>query len=141
MRDVIAGVILIGLGLLRLGALIKFIPYPVITGFTAGIAVIIFSSQVKDLLGLKVAKVPPAFMDKWVAYADNFRTADLTTIAIAAGSLAVLIIWPRFVRIVPAPFVAMVLARVRCNSFTCRWTRSQRGSSACLRRCRGLTGR
>ena len=114
---VMAGAILIILGLAGMGGLIKFIPYPVITGFTAGIAVIIFSSQIKDFLGLSMEKVPVGFMDKWVAYADNIRTADIATVAIALGSLAVLIVWPRFVRIVPAPFVAMVLATLVVQLF------------------------
>jgi SulP family sulfate permease len=114
---IIAGAILIVLGLARMGALIKFIPYPVITGFTAGIAVIIFSSQVKDFLGLKMGKVPAGFMDKWVAYGDNIRTADFATIGIALITLAVLILWPRVSRLVPAPFVAMILATLIVQIF------------------------
>src|SRR6185503_1048747 len=64
---VLAGAILIVMGLARMGALIKFIPYPVITGFTSGIAVIIFSSQVKDFLGLRMGSVPAEFLEKWEA--------------------------------------------------------------------------
>src|SRR4051812_15489793 len=79
---IIAGVILIGLGLARMGALIKFIPYPVITGFTAGIAVIIFSSQVKDFLGLRMGAVPADFMEKWVAYAGSLRTLNGSTVLV-----------------------------------------------------------
>ncbi len=107
---VLAGILLILLGLARLGALIKFIPYPVITGFTSGIAVIIFSSQVKDFLGLKMGTVPADFADKWVAFAEKFGTIDLTTTLVAAGSLLILVFWPRVSRLVPAPFVAMVVA-------------------------------
>ena len=106
----LAGIILIILGLTRMGALIKFIPYPVVTGFTAGIAVIIFSSQVKDFLGLRMGAVPPDFVEKWNAYSQAFGTLQWPTVAIAAGSLAVLMLWPRAWRLVPAPFVAMVLA-------------------------------
>jgi SulP family sulfate permease len=106
----IAGVILVILGLARLGGLIKFIPYPVITGFTSGIAVIIFSSQVKDFLGLKMGAVPPEFGDKWIAYAEHFRSIDWATTFVALGALAVLILWPKISTLVPAPFVAMVLA-------------------------------
>jgi sulfate permease, SulP family len=114
---IIAGAILIILGLARMGALIKFIPYPVVTGFTAGIAVIIFSGQIKDLLGMKMGKVPAGFMDKWVAYAENIRAVDLITIAIAVGTIAILIVWPRYVRMVPAPFVAMILATLAVQLF------------------------
>ena len=82
----LAGVILIILGLTRMGALIKFIPYPVVTGFTAGIAVIIFSSQVKDFLGLRMGAVPPDFIEKWNAYRESIGTLQWPTVAIAAGS-------------------------------------------------------
>lgn len=109
---VIAGVILVILGLARMGALIKYIPYPVITGFTSGIAVIIFSSQLKDFLGLKMGAVPAEFMAKWNAYAGSFHTIDLSTTLVAVGTLAVLFLWPRISRQIPAPFAAMILATV-----------------------------
>jgi SulP family sulfate permease len=105
-----AGAILIILGLARMGALLKFIPYPVITGFTSGIAVIIFSSQVKDFLGLEMGAVPADFMDKWVAYGEKMSTLNVPTTLVACGSLLVLVIWSRISRMVPAPFVAMLLA-------------------------------
>ena len=113
----LGGLVLVILGLARLGALIKFIPYPVITGFTSGIAVIIFSSQVKDFLGLKMGAVPPDFADKWVAFAEHFRSFDLQTTLVALLALAVLIVWPRFSTMVPGPFVAMVLATVVVRFF------------------------
>jgi sulfate permease, SulP family len=105
-----AGVILVILGLARMGALIKFIPYPVITGFTSGIAVIIFSSQLKDFLGLKMGAVPADFMEKWTAYAEHIRTINVSTALIGIGTLLVLIFWPRISHVIPAPFVAMLLA-------------------------------
>lgn len=114
---VLAGFLLIILGLARLGALIKFIPYPVITGFTSGIAVIIFSGQIKDLLGLRMGKVPAEFMDKWVAYADNIRSANVVTIGVAALSLAILFVWPRISRMIPGPFVAMIVATLVVRLF------------------------
>jgi len=107
---IIAGVILILLGLARMGALIKFIPYPVITGFTSGIAVIIFSSQVKDFLGLQMGAVPADFTEKWLAFADKFGTISIPTTLVACGTLVLLVVWPRISRIVPAPFVAMIVA-------------------------------
>ena len=114
---ILAGAILIALGLARMGTLIKFIPYPVVTGFTAGIAVIIFSSQVKDFLGLKMGSVPADFTEKWVAYASKFATIDPATTAVAIGTLLILIVWPRFVRMVPAPFVAMLAATIAVQVF------------------------
>ena len=107
---VLAGFILIILGLARMGALIKFIPYPVVTGFTSGIAVIIFSNEIKDFFGLKMGNVPAELMDKWVAYWDNRRTVNGTAMLIALFTLAILIVWPKISRMIPGPFVAMVAA-------------------------------
>ena len=106
----IAGLILIVLGLARFGAAIKFIPYPVVTGFTAGIAIIIFSSQIRDLLGLSMAAVPPGFVERWHAYGAALPTASPAAIGVAAGSLAILLIWPRVSRTIPAPIVAILVA-------------------------------
>jgi sulfate permease, SulP family len=107
---VIAGVILIALGLGRFGGAIKFIPYPVVTGFTSGIAIIIFSSQVKDLLGLRMGPIPGPFLAKWAAYGRHLPNPSWPTVGVAAASLAVLVVWPRFSRRVPAPVVAIVLS-------------------------------
>lgn len=103
-----AGVILIGFGAARLGAAIKFIPAPVVTGFTSGIAVIIFSSQVKDLLGLRMGPVPAGFVEKWIAFARSLGTLTPAAAGISALGLAILLFWPRVSRGVPAPFVALV---------------------------------
>src|SRR5438045_3358432 len=107
---VMAGIFLILMGVARMGALIKFIPYPVITGFTSGIAVIIFSGQMKDFFGLKMGAVPAELMDKWVAYFDARSSMNVDALLVAAFSLIILLVWPRLTRMVPAPFVAMVLA-------------------------------
>jgi SulP family sulfate permease len=112
-----AGIILVILGLARMGALIKFIPYPVITGFTSGIAVIIFSGQIKDLFGLQMGTVPADLMDKWVAYWEQRGSVNVTAVLMALFSLVVLLIWPRISRLVPAPFVAMVLATALVQIF------------------------
>ena len=105
-----AGAVLVGLGLAKLGGVIKFIPFPVTTGFTAGIAIVIFSTQIKDLLGLQIAEVPPEFFGRWATYLGHLGTASLPTMAIAGGSLAILIFWPRLERRIPAPFVALIAA-------------------------------
>jgi len=116
----LAGALLIGLGLARLGGALKFIPRPVIVGFTSGIAVLIFSTQVRDLLGLRLASVPAEFGAKWVAYAGAVRTATPAAIALSAGALAILVFWPRVSRRVPAPFVALVAATVACTALDLR---------------------
>ena len=106
----LAGLILVVLGLARFGAAIKFIPYPVVTGFTSGIAVIIFSSQIRDLLGLRMGGVPAPFLEKWSAFAASLPTASPAAIGVAAGSLVILLAWPRVSRVVPAPIVAILVA-------------------------------
>jgi len=105
-----AGVLLIGMGLARFGGAIKFIPYPVVTGFTSGIAIIIFSSEVKDLLGLKMGPVPAHFLDKWAALARAFGSISPAAVGLSAGSLAILMLWPKIFRRIPAPLVAILLA-------------------------------
>jgi len=114
---IMAGVILIVMGLFRMGNLIKWIPYPVTTGFTSGIAVIIFSSQVKDLLGLRMGAVPPEFVDKWEAYFHALPTADWHTFGLSAATLAVLIYLPRLTKKIPSPFAALVFATGAAAAF------------------------
>lgn len=107
-----AGVLLIIMGFAKLGAVIKFIPQPVITGFTSGIAVIIFSSQVKDLFGLRMGAVPADFLPKWSAFAANASSLTPAAALVAALSLAILILWPRINHRIPGPFVALIVATV-----------------------------
>ena len=112
-----AGVILVIMGFARLGGAIKFIPHPVVTGFTSGIAVIIFSGEVKDFLGLRMGDVPADFLHKWEAFASHAGTVDPTTLAVAAFSLAVILLWPRINRRVPGAFVALIAATVLVHVF------------------------
>jgi sulfate permease, SulP family len=102
------GLILVGFGLARLGGAIKFIPYPVVTGFTSGIALIIFSSQVKDLLGLDMDPLPAEFLDKWAEYARHIDSVNLSAVIVAGVTLVILLLWPRLNRRIPGPFVALV---------------------------------
>ncbi len=104
-----AGVILIAMGAFGLGTMIKFIPQPLITGFTSGIAVIIFSGQVKDLLGLRMGAVPANFIEKIVAYSENFSAVNWWAIAVSATTLAIILLWPRVNRKIPGPFVALLI--------------------------------
>jgi SulP family sulfate permease len=103
-----AGTILVLMGLSGLGAAVKFVPYPVVTGFTSGIAVIIFSSQVKDLFGLSMGAVPADFIAKLGAFASAAGTVSLPTLGLSVFTLALLWLWPRVSRRVPAPIVALV---------------------------------
>ncbi len=114
---IMAGIMLVILGAAKLGGAIKFIPYPVTTGFTSGIAVIIFSSEVKDLLGLRMATVPADFLEKWRAFAANIGSTNGWAIGVSLVSLAILILWPRVSRRVPAPFVALIVATAAVKLF------------------------
>jgi len=107
---ILAGVMLFGMGAARLGAMIKYIPYPVTMGFTSGIAVLIFSTQLKDFFGLKVDKVPSDFLEKMKVLVEHAGTVHGLTLALAAGSLAVIRFWPKnWQRRVPGSIVALVL--------------------------------
>ena len=117
LATIMAGLILVAMGLGRLGGVIKFIPFPIVTGFTAGIALIIFSSQVRDLLGLTLTTVPAEFFARWAAYAGALPTADPAAMAVAAGTLLLLVLWPRVLPRVPAPFVALLAATVAVAAF------------------------
>jgi SulP family sulfate permease len=106
----IASVLLVVMGLCRLGTWIKFIPYPLVIGFTAGIAVIIFSSQLKDFLGLNIAQLPADFISKWKAVLLALPTWDTTTFAVGAGTLGVILVVRRFIPFIPWGIVSIVLA-------------------------------
>ena len=104
-----AGLIIIVMGLSGFGAMIKFIPYPVTTGFTTGIAIIIFSSQIRDFFGLSINEVPAEFIAKWQAYGANASTWNGPTLAIGAGSLLLLMVVQRFVKRLPPAITAVVV--------------------------------
>lgn len=106
-----AGVLLVIFGLAKFGAAIKFIPHPVVTGFTAGIAVIIFSGEMKDFFGLKMGVVPPDFLGKWMSFTDATGITP-AAVAISALALAIIIFWPRVNRKIPGPFVALIVTTV-----------------------------
>ena len=108
----IAGVLLVIMGLAKLGSIIKFIPHPLITGFTSGIAVIILSSQVKDLFGLRMGAVPAEFVAKWEAFVANAGSFNPAAVGVAALTLAIILLWPRINRRIPGPFVALIVATV-----------------------------
>ena len=107
-----AGFILIAFGLLRLGAAIKFIPYPVTIGFTSGIALIIFSSQIRDLLGLEMQAVPSAFLPKWDAYVHAFDSVNPWALVVAIATFTIILVWPRISTKIPGPFVALIVTTV-----------------------------
>jgi sulfate permease, SulP family len=110
---VMAGIILLLMGAARLGTMIKYIPYPVTMGFTSGIAVLIFSTQIKDFFGLKLDKVPSEFFEKMKALIEHAGTVQWQTVALAAVSLGIILFWPKpWQRRVPGSIVALLLGTV-----------------------------
>jgi SulP family sulfate permease len=107
-----AGLILIAAGLFKIGRLIKFIPHPVVTGFTAGIAVIIATSQVKDFLGLSMENVPAEFLPKWQAYFGAISSVHVMTVLVGLGALAVIVALRKFAPKLPGFLIAIMLASV-----------------------------
>jgi SulP family sulfate permease len=105
----LAGLLLVLMGAIRLGSLIQFVPYPVTTGFTAGIAVVIATLQLKDFLGLSVPRMPETYVEKVAALARAFPSLRWPDLATGAFTLALLLFWPRVTRKVPAPLVALGL--------------------------------
>src|SRR5436190_8975732 len=103
-----AGVLLIALGAARTGAAIKFIPHPVVIGFTSGIAVVIFSSQVKDVLGLRMGAVPAPFFEKWQSYVAHLGSASWYAVALAAAAMLIIQLWPAVSHRIPGPFIALI---------------------------------
>lgn len=106
---VIAGIILIMLGMFHLGTVIKFIPFPIVVGFTAGIALTIFSTQINDLLGLGLSDIPAAFIPKWGLYISNFYRTDIPTLSISLLSLLIIIVAPKISKKLPGPLISIII--------------------------------
>lgn len=109
-----AGVLLILLGIFKLGTVIKFIPYPIIIGFTSGIAVTIFTTQIADIFGLdfKGEKVPGDFIGKWILYFHHFDTVNWWNVIVSVVSVVIIAITPKFSKKVPGSLVAIILVTV-----------------------------
>ena len=107
-----AGVFLIMFGVLHLGTIIKYIPYPIIVGFTSGIAVTIFTTQVKDLLGMTIDSVPADFVEKWIAYGSHVQTIDPWSAAVGLLSVVVIALTPKVSKKIPGSLVAIILMTV-----------------------------
>ena len=109
----LAGVFLILLGVCRLGTILKFIPYPIVVGFTSGIAVTIFTTQIKDLLGLQIeGKLPGDFISKWAVYLQNLDTIDWITAAVGILSIVIIALTPKISKKIPGSLVAIIVMTV-----------------------------
>ena len=109
---VMAGVFLILLGVLKLGTIIQYIPYPIIVGFTSGIAVTIFTTQIKDLLGLQIDAVPADFIEKWGCYFEHLNTIDMWSAIVGVLSVIIITITPKFSKKIPGSLIAIILMTV-----------------------------
>lgn len=109
---VIAGLMLVLMGALKLGTVIKFIPYPIVVGFTSGIALTIFTTQMKDLFGLTMEKVPADFISKWIAYAGAFHTLQFWSLAIGLGSILLIVFTPKMRMKIPGSLVAIIVMTI-----------------------------
>ena len=109
---VLAGVMLVVMGFLKLGSIIKFVPYPIVVGFTSGIALTIFSTQIKDFFGLTTPNLPSGFIDKWGIYFQNFSSVNWWVTIIAVVSVLIIILTPRVSRRVPGSLIAIILMSV-----------------------------
>ena len=113
-----AGVFLIMFGVLHLGTIIKYIPYPIVVGFTSGIALTIFTTQIKDLFGLTMTSVPSDFVEKWIAYFGAMPTIDWWSAVVGIGSVAVIALWPKVARInnvlrkLPGSLIAIIVMTI-----------------------------
>ena len=109
---VMAGIMLVLMGVFKLGTIIRFIPYPIVVGFTSGIALTIFTTQIKDLFGLTMDKVPADFISKWIAYFHSFDTTNWIALGVGIGSILLIIVTPRFSKKIPGSLIAIIVMTV-----------------------------
>ena len=107
-----AGVFLILMGVLRLGTIIKYIPYPIVVGFTSGIAVTIFTTQIKDLLGMQMSENPSDFIEKWLAYFHNIGNIDLWSAAMGLLSIVIITLTPKISKKIPGSLIAIIIVTI-----------------------------
>lgn len=109
---VIAGILLVLMGIFKLGTVIRFIPYPIVVGFTSGIALTIFTTQIKDLFGLQMETMPADFISKWIAYFHSFGSINIYSLLIGLGSIAIIVITPRFSKKIPGSLLAIIVMTI-----------------------------
>lgn len=109
---VMAGIMLVVMGFIKLGSIIKFVPYPIVVGFTSGIALTIFSTQIKDFFGLTTPKLPSGFIEKWSIYFNHFDSVNWWVTLIAALSVTIIILTPKISKKIPGSLVAIILMTI-----------------------------
>ena len=111
---IMAGVMLVLMGLFKLGSVIKFMPYPIIVGFTGGIAITIFSTQMNDLFGMGIENVPANFIDKWVCYFNNIGNINWWSFAVGILSILIIVYTPKFSKKIPGSLLAIIIMTLLC---------------------------
>ncbi len=107
---IMAGIMLIIMGILKFGSLIKYIPQTITIGFTSGIAVTLMSTQIKDFLGLKIDNVPAEFFEKWQSYITNIDSLNIWSLLIGMGSIIIIAVWPKINKTIPGSMIALIIA-------------------------------
>ena len=109
---ILAGIFLVLLGVFKLGTIIKYIPYPIVVGFTSGIALTIFTTQIKDLFGLSISEVPADFIEKWIVYVKHFHTIDWWSAGVGLLSVIIIALSPKVTRKIPGSLIAIIIMTV-----------------------------
>lgn len=112
-----AGVLLVFMGLVGFGSMVKFIPYPITTGFTSGIAIIIFSTQIKDFLGLEISNIPSEFIAKWHVYLSNLNKINYQALFIGVLTIAIIMYWPKINQKIPGTLIAIIVSTILAKMF------------------------
>ncbi len=107
-----AGILLILMGLFKIGTIIRFIPFPIIVGFTSGIALTIFTTQIKDLFGLDIAKMPASFIEKWIVYSQNMQSFDIWSFGVAVFTILIIVYTPKLSPKIPGSLVAIIVMTI-----------------------------
>jgi sulfate permease, SulP family len=115
---IMAGFMLVAMGVLQLGSIIKFMPHPIVVGFTSGIAVVIFSSQIKDFFGLEVSEATPAdFIAKWRFYLVHFKTINIYAAGLGLFTVITIMLWPKIEKRIPGTLIALVITTIVTTIF------------------------
>ncbi len=114
---ILAGLMLIGFGLLKLGSLLKYFPHPLIVGFTSGIAVVIFTTQVRDALGLTITKAPAGFVTKWGSYIEHFHTINWLALMLTVITIFLVVFSKRYVKRIPGSIIAIIAGTILVRTF------------------------
>ena len=109
---IMAGIFMIFFGLMKFGSIIKYVPYPTTTGFTAGIAVTLLSTQVNDFFGLGIKNVPSEFFEKWGLYLNNFSHIHMPTFLVGLFSILIIVFWPKINKTIPGSLIALIASTV-----------------------------